>query len=79
MPKMHGLEAIKEIKSRFPKTRIFTLTVHKTEEYIYAALRAAVPTGIATCPSDHGRLPIRVLNIDLVSSGDMSELTKFEE
>ena len=40
MPKMHGLEAIKEIKSRFPKTKILTLTVHKTEEYVYAALQA---------------------------------------
>ncbi|MDZ7698260.1 MAG: response regulator transcription factor [Deltaproteobacteria bacterium] len=40
MPNMHGLEAIKEIKTRFPDTRVLTLTVHETEEYVYAALKA---------------------------------------
>ncbi len=40
MPRMHGLEAIKEIKSRFPETKVLTLTVHKTEEYVFAALKA---------------------------------------
>lgn len=34
MPKMNGISVIKDIKSRFPKTRILILTVHKSEEYI---------------------------------------------
>ena len=32
MPKMNGLEAIRDIKNRNPDTKIIVLTVHKTEE-----------------------------------------------
>ncbi|MBI5603946.1 MAG: response regulator transcription factor [Deltaproteobacteria bacterium] len=40
MPRMDGIESIKEIKKRHPATKIMALTVHKTEEYVLAALRA---------------------------------------
>ena len=40
MPKTNGTEAIQRIKSRYPETKILVLTVHKTEEYIHAALKA---------------------------------------
>lgn len=40
MPRMTGLDAIKEIKRVSPRTKIVVLTVHKTEEYILATLRA---------------------------------------
>lgn len=40
MPRMNGLEAIKEIKKRSRKTRVIALTVHKSEEYVLATLRA---------------------------------------
>ena len=40
MPRMNGLEAIKETKKRSPDTKIVALTVHKTEEYILATLQA---------------------------------------
>lgn len=40
MPKMHGLEAIREIRRRIPETKVLVLTVHKTEEYILATLEA---------------------------------------
>lgn len=40
MPRMDGLDAIKEIKKRHPETKVLALTVHKTEEYILATLRA---------------------------------------
>jgi len=40
MPRVDGLEAIKEIKKRHPETKVLALTVHKTEEYILATLRA---------------------------------------
>lgn len=42
MPRMSGVEAIKAIKKRSPKTKILVLTVHKNEEYIQATLRAGV-------------------------------------
>ena len=38
MPRMDGIAAIREIKKKWPKIRVLALTVHKTEEYIMAAL-----------------------------------------
>jgi DNA-binding NarL/FixJ family response regulator len=40
MPRMNGLEAIKEIKARCPGTKVLVLTVHKTEEHVFASLQA---------------------------------------
>ena len=40
MPRMGGISAITDIKKRYPKIKIIALTVHKTEEYILAALQA---------------------------------------
>jgi DNA-binding NarL/FixJ family response regulator len=40
MPRMNGMDAIKEIKKRSPGTKVLVLTVHKTEEYILATLQA---------------------------------------
>ncbi len=40
MPKMNGLDAISEIKSRNPEIKIMVLTVHKAEEYIFESLKA---------------------------------------
>jgi two-component system response regulator NreC len=40
MPKMNGIEAIREIGRRIPETRILALTVHKTEEFILEVLQA---------------------------------------
>lgn len=40
MPRTNGVDAIREIRNRCPKTKIVALTVHKAEEYILAALEA---------------------------------------
>jgi two-component system response regulator NreC len=40
MPKLNGIDAIREIKSQHPEIKIIVLTVHKSEEYISAALQA---------------------------------------
>jgi DNA-binding NarL/FixJ family response regulator len=40
MPGMNGMEAILDIKRRFPKMPILVLTLHKTEEFVLASLRA---------------------------------------
>jgi DNA-binding NarL/FixJ family response regulator len=40
MPKSNGTESIQRIKSRYPDIKILVLTVHKTEEYVHAALKA---------------------------------------
>jgi DNA-binding NarL/FixJ family response regulator len=40
MPRMSGMDAIREIKKRFPEIKIIALTVHKTEEYLLTTLQA---------------------------------------
>jgi DNA-binding NarL/FixJ family response regulator len=40
MPRVHGFEAIKEIKKQHPDIKIIALTVHKRDEYILATLQA---------------------------------------
>jgi two-component system response regulator NreC len=40
MPRLDGIDAMREIKTHNPKIKILTLTVHKTEEYILASLEA---------------------------------------
>ena len=40
MPRMDGMQAIREIKRRWPQKKVLALTAHKTEEYILTALRA---------------------------------------
>src|SRR5471030_1493259 len=40
MPEMNGMEAITEIKRRYPDVRVLVLTLHKTEDYIRASLTA---------------------------------------
>ncbi|MDQ5988702.1 MAG: Protein-glutamate methylesterase/protein-glutamine glutaminase [Syntrophus sp. SKADARSKE-3] len=40
MPRMTGMEAIREVKRISPVTKVLVLTVHKTEEYVSASLEA---------------------------------------
>jgi DNA-binding NarL/FixJ family response regulator len=65
MPRMNGMDAIKEIKKRFSETKILVLTVHKTEEYILATLKSGAD-GYILKDSTHAELVLAVKN---VSSG----------
>jgi DNA-binding NarL/FixJ family response regulator len=40
MPRMTGIAVMKDIKRRFPETKILALTIHKSEEHILAAFEA---------------------------------------
>lgn len=40
MPKLHGLQAIREIKRWSPESRVLVLTMHSEDEHILAALQA---------------------------------------
>lgn len=40
MPKMNGMDIIKILKKRHPDLKILILTIHNTEDYIHAALKA---------------------------------------
>ena len=40
MPRMGGISVIKDIKSRFPETKILALTIHESEDYILESFRS---------------------------------------
>jgi DNA-binding NarL/FixJ family response regulator len=59
MPDMNGMEATREIKKRYPEVKIIVLTVHKTEEYIRAAL-AAGADGYVLKDATHAELKMAI-------------------
>ena len=62
MPGMNGMEAIREIKQRYPEIRIIVLTVHKTEEYIRVALQAGA-SGYVLKDATHAELLIAIRSV----------------
>jgi len=62
MPRMNGMDAIREIKKRSPDTRILVLTVHKEDEYIVATLQAGA-NGYVLKDSTHTELKIAIKNV----------------
>ncbi len=62
MPRMSGMEAIREIKKRHPATKIIALTVHKTEEYLLTTLQAGAD-GYVLKDATHGELVIAIKNV----------------
>ena len=62
MPRMHGLEAIKEIKRQSPDVKIIALTVHKTDEYILATLQAGAD-GYVLKDATHSELVMAIGNV----------------
>ena len=59
MPRMNGLEAIREIKKRNSDIKVIALTVHKTEEYILAALQAGAD-GYVLKDATHSELAMAI-------------------
>lgn len=64
MPRMNGLEAIKDIKKLNPKIKIVVLTVHKTEEYILATLQAGAD-GYVLKDASHSELLMALRNVSI--------------
>jgi two-component system response regulator NreC len=62
MPKTDGLNALKEVKRRFPKTKVLVLTVHKDEELIMATLDLGVD-GYALKDSTYADLTVAIKNV----------------
>jgi two-component system, NarL family, response regulator NreC len=62
MPRMSGMDAVSEIKKRFPKTKIIALTVHKTEEYLLTTLQAGVD-GYVLKDATHDELVMAIHNV----------------
>ena len=62
MPRMNGLDAIKEIKKQNPEAKIIVLTVHKTEEYVLTTLQAGAD-GYILKDATHSELVMAIKNV----------------
>jgi DNA-binding NarL/FixJ family response regulator len=62
MPRMNGMDAIREIKKRQPAIKIIVLTVHKTEEYVLASLEAGAD-GYILKDATHAELIICIKHV----------------
>lgn len=62
MPRMNGIEAIKEIKKRNPEIKILILTVYKTEEYVLASLQAGAD-GYILKEANHSEFLLAIKNV----------------
>ena len=62
MPRMSGMDAIREIKKRYPDIKIIALTVHKTEEYLLATLQAGAD-GYVLKDATHDELVLAIKNV----------------
>ena len=62
MPRMSGMEAIREIKNRFPAIRIIALTVHKTDEYLHTTLQAGAD-GYVLKDATHDELVLAIKKV----------------
>jgi DNA-binding NarL/FixJ family response regulator len=62
MPGMNGIEAMIDIKRRAPEIRVLVLTIHKTEEYIHACLRAGAD-GYMLKDASHDELRVAIRSV----------------
>ena len=62
MPGMNGMEAISHIKRRYPDTRVLVLTLHKTEEFVFASLRAGAD-GYLLKEATHDELCVAIRSV----------------
>ena len=62
MPRMNGIEAIKEIKKQHPDIKILILTVYKTEEYVLASLQAGAD-GYILKEANHAEFLLAIRNV----------------
>jgi DNA-binding NarL/FixJ family response regulator len=62
MPKMGGLDAIREIKRYKPETKILVLTVHETEEFVLEALNAGA-SGYVLKDATHRELILAIRSV----------------
>jgi two-component system response regulator NreC len=62
MPGKDGMEATREIKRRFPETRILALTVHDSEEYVLVALKAGAD-GYILKKATHAELVMAIRSV----------------
>ena len=62
MPRMNGMDAIREIKKLCPGTKILALTVHKAEEYVLASLQAGADAYVLK-EATHSELMVAIKSV----------------
>jgi len=62
MPGMNGIEAVTEIKRRYPEVRVLVMTLHKTEDFIHASLRAGAD-GYILKDATHDELRVAIRSV----------------
>lgn len=62
MAGMNGIESIVDIKRRYPNVRVLVLTIHRTDEYIFASLRAGAD-GYILKDASHDELHIAIRSV----------------
>jgi two-component system response regulator NreC len=62
MPKMDGMDMIETIKKKSPDTKVIALTVHRTEEYVVATLKAGAD-GYVLKEADYAELMMAVKKV----------------
>jgi DNA-binding NarL/FixJ family response regulator len=62
MPKMGGLDAIKEVKRQEPGTKVLVLTIHETEEFVLEALHAGA-SGYILKDATHDELVLAIRSV----------------
>jgi len=62
MPGMSGIEAVIDIKKRYPSIRIIIVTVHKADEYIHSSLRAGA-NGYLLKDATHEELQVAIRSV----------------
>jgi DNA-binding NarL/FixJ family response regulator len=65
MPKMSGISVIKDLKSRYPETKILALTIHDSEDYILETFHSGLD-GYCLKEASHSEL---LMAIDIVLGG----------
>jgi len=62
MPKMGGLDAIRELKRQEPETKVLVLTIHGTEEFVLEALHAGA-SGYVLKDATHDELVLAIRSV----------------
>ena len=62
MPGKNGIEAVTEIKRRYPDVRVLVMTLHKTEDFIHASLKAGAD-GYILKDATHDELRVAIRNV----------------
>src|SRR4051812_19050889 len=62
MPGSNGIEAIAEIKRRYPQIKVLVLTLHRADEYVHESLRAGAD-GYILKDATHDELKVALRSV----------------